>query len=477
MIVRILSRGKSFKGLATYLTHDAEKAKTEERVAWTHTLNLAHDGTEAAVHEMLWTSRNAELLKQEAGIRAGGRATENAVKHLSLNWAPDETPTRAHMIETTEDFLRHMKWQDHQALLVAHDDKEHAHVHVMLNVIHPETGLRLDDGFERRRAQEWALEYEREQGRIYCEQRLENIGEREESPTRPAWMAFKNRQQEFERAENTLRENAADFSDAEENPKIRNTAEWKKLKEFQRHEREEFFAEGKAEFSELRRSIYREVREEFRERWGDYYSARRDGLDAEALATMKAELLADQKAMLDTRRDEACQELRETRDGIYRELLDEQREMRLGLRARQEAGLDNALFFDQIENRHAAKEKSLAFRDAATETGAAQEIGAWNAEAEEISGWPRENHEGVKSGADVADRIGTGIGFGLLAFFEGALDFSPGKPAPKPRPPAEPEARRPNLFEAAFEESRARQQAEREEADREWYRKQQSLGE
>ena len=57
-----------------------------------------------------------------------------------------------------------MKWQEHQALLVAHEDK-HPHVHVMLNVVHPETGLRLDDNFERRRAQAWALDYEREQGR------------------------------------------------------------------------------------------------------------------------------------------------------------------------------------------------------------------------------------------------------------------------------------------------------------------------
>ena len=40
MIVKILSRGKSFKGLATYLTHDPE-AKTAERVSWTRTLNLA----------------------------------------------------------------------------------------------------------------------------------------------------------------------------------------------------------------------------------------------------------------------------------------------------------------------------------------------------------------------------------------------------------------------------------------------------
>ncbi|HEY0256968.1 MAG TPA: hypothetical protein VGC39_05965, partial [Candidatus Methylacidiphilales bacterium] len=96
MIVRILSQGKSFTGLAAYLTHDPD-AKTAERVGWTHTLNLAHDHVPSAVDELIWTSRNAELLKQEAGIRAGGRATENAVKHVSLNWSPQEAPTREHM--------------------------------------------------------------------------------------------------------------------------------------------------------------------------------------------------------------------------------------------------------------------------------------------------------------------------------------------------------------------------------------------
>ena len=122
MIIRILSSGKSFTGAANYLTHDPE-AQTDERVAWTHTLNLANDHVPSAVDEMLWTARNAELLKQEAGIRAGGRATENPVKHLSLNWSPEDHPTREHMIESTEEFLRHMKWQEHQALLVFHSDK------------------------------------------------------------------------------------------------------------------------------------------------------------------------------------------------------------------------------------------------------------------------------------------------------------------------------------------------------------------
>ena len=146
------------------------------------------------------------------------------------------------MIETTEDFLRHMKWHEHQAIFVAHDDKAHAHVHVMLNVVHPETGLRLDDNFERRRAQAWALEYEREQGRIYCEQRLKNPEERENSPPRNIWMAFRENQERIRARRKNLRARDEFLAEQQKNQK---NAEWKILKEIQQAERTEIFCRGK----------------------------------------------------------------------------------------------------------------------------------------------------------------------------------------------------------------------------------------
>src|SRR5258708_17618360 len=218
MIVKIMSSGKSFAGTANYLTHDPE-AQTDERVAWTHTHNLANDHVPSAVDEMVWTARNAELLKQEAGVRAGGRSTENPVKHLSLNWSPEDNPTREHMVETTEEFLRTIRWQEHQALLVAHDDKDYSHVHVMLNAVHPETGLRLDDNFDHRRAQAWALKYEQEQGRVYCEQRLKNPEERENAPPRNIWTAFQENEKKFEQAEKSLQKNEPILLDEQKNHK------------------------------------------------------------------------------------------------------------------------------------------------------------------------------------------------------------------------------------------------------------------
>ena len=468
MIVKILSSGKSFKGLATYLTHDPE-AKTNERVGWTHTLNLANDHVPSAVDEMLWTARNAELLKQEAGIRAGGRATENPVKHLSLNWAPDDKPTREHMIETTEDFLRHMKWQEHQAVLVAHNEKAFAHVHVILNVIHSETGLRLDDNFERRRAQAWALEYERERGHIYCEQRLLNPAEREDAPTRPAWRAFEENQKRFEHAEKLLRNNDAILIGELKKPENASAAEWKKLKEIQRDERQEFFADGKSAFSELRLAIYREVREDYRERWRDLYAAKKNGAD---ISDLKAELVADQKATLEARRDEACTDLRESRNAGYRELLDEQREARLGLRWRQEAGFENALFLQEVESRSVDKNMTAAFREAAGTATSRDDATANDA----FMGWSRNEKSGVKSGADVGANIGTGLGFSAISFLESLVDgFIGARPDPRPRQP-EPELSGPNPFEAGMEDARKQQHdREREEAEGEWLKRQRSL--
>ncbi len=56
MIVRIAKGGTSFKGATEYLTHDP-KAQTTERVAWTHTHNLANEYVPAAVNEMYTTAR------------------------------------------------------------------------------------------------------------------------------------------------------------------------------------------------------------------------------------------------------------------------------------------------------------------------------------------------------------------------------------------------------------------------------------
>jgi hypothetical protein len=458
MIVRILSHGSSFQGLATYLTHDAE-AETAERVGWTHTLNCANDHVlSAVINEMLWTARDAELLKQEAGIRAGGRATESTVKHLSLNWAPDEQPTREHMTATTEDFLRHMHWDEHQAVLVAHTDKDYAHVHVMLNMVHPETGLKLDDAFEKRRASSWAENYEREHGGVRCENRLRNIGEREPAPTRPAWQAFQAVRRDFEEQEQR-RAAQADRETAEPNTEMRGpAAEWEALRKMQRDERLCFFAEGKQAFSEMRGGVFREVREEFRPRWADYYAAKKDGTDGDVLKEMKTTLVNEQKAVLEERRDQAYSGLREEREVIYQELLAGQREHRQGLAARQAAQFDSLDLMDLFRT-DIARPRNDYDRTVTDDQSWRQADSIGQHQAEERTASVSHlygiglGNSSARSGADAGSRIADGFAMAIFQLFEvGANAFSaPSAPEKLPAVPAD------EFFAQAAADARARE--------------------
>ncbi len=367
MIVKIYRSGTSFKGLGQYLTHDP-KAETSQRVAWTHTLNTAHDDVPSAVDEMLWTARSAEFLKAEAGIRAGGRHVEKPVKHFSLNWHPSEEPTREQMIEAVESYVNHMGWAEHEAALIAHEDTRHPHVHVMLNRVNPSDGTALDDGYDKRRSQEWAFRYERLNGQVFCEQRAAPAEEREKAPTRADWEILKNGERQDEAAEIALRKFDASAMESHENRKIIETEEWKFLKAGQKQAREAFFAEGKKEYSEVREQAYREVREIFRDEWREFYEGKRKGkLDEDAAAEIKAELIQRQKTTLTEYRDEYSRLLREEREPAYRDLLAAQRDERADLRDRQEEGLRSPRLLDRDnEDREVADPASL-FQRAALE--------------------------------------------------------------------------------------------------------------
>jgi hypothetical protein len=337
LIIRLLSAGKSFKGLGRYLAHDADKAPTSNRVEWTHTLNLANNEVPEAINEMLWTYRAADQLKRAAGIRPGNHPLKNPVKHFSLGWDRSDPQTREHMIDTAKAYLDHMGWADHQAVIFCHNDR-HPHVHVMLNAVHPETGRALDDGHEWRRSQSFALRYEREQGKIFCGQRLLPEDQREPAPTREAWMKMKEAERQFAHAEAGRMVRAPDYFERGDQPRWQ-AKEWELLRNYQKDQRIEFFAEGKELFREKRNEVFREVREEFRPEWRAYFQARREGTEADRLSEMKADILARQNAELERRRDEACASLLKHRENEYSQLKLRQKEERAELTARQQQGL------------------------------------------------------------------------------------------------------------------------------------------
>ncbi len=180
MIPKINNRGHSFKGVIAYLIHDKDRAETSERLAWSHTENLHTNDPEKAAKLMAWTAMNAEKLKKESGGSAVGRKpSAGEVWHSSLAWALGEDPSIEHQRDTARDYIQKHGLSEHEYMIIGHNDTDHVHAHVVVNLVHPETGKTHDVGLDKRRAQEWALQYEQEHG-LHCQARLDNAEKREQ---------------------------------------------------------------------------------------------------------------------------------------------------------------------------------------------------------------------------------------------------------------------------------------------------------
>jgi hypothetical protein len=173
MVPNISRNGRSFRGAGAYHLHDKPDAnsarpRTSERVAFAVTRNLANADPHAALDEMWRTAEDASHLKARSGVAQTGRKNDTPVKTVSLAWAPGQSPAREEMCRAADSFMKAMGWAEHQALIVAHSDTRHPHLHLIINRVHPDTGRALNDWQERKRSQVWAHDYERRHGAILC---------------------------------------------------------------------------------------------------------------------------------------------------------------------------------------------------------------------------------------------------------------------------------------------------------------------
>lgn len=170
-----LIRGASFKGAAAYLLHD-KNAETSNRVAWTHTRNLASERPDIAWRVMAATALDADRLKAQAGIKNTGRKSNQAVLHLVLSWHPNEAAAldRDQMLAASESALVALGAGERQALIIAHNDSPHPHVHLLVNRVSSEDGRMLPSSKEKLKLSRWAEAYEKSRGPIFCEERVLN---------------------------------------------------------------------------------------------------------------------------------------------------------------------------------------------------------------------------------------------------------------------------------------------------------------
>lgn len=401
MIVRIQASGGSFRGAGQYYLHDKQrdaglsdaaldkslKPSSAGRVWFTETRNCMNNDPFRALDEMWGVADDQAYLKMQAGVKRGGRICEDAVKTLSLSWHKDDQPTPEHMIESADAFMKHMGWDAHQAVLVGHNDTEHRHIHIILNRVNPDSGRTLDDFREQKRAQEWALQYERSQDQVRCEQREINAARQTEKSDERQSSDAKEHKAEAS-AQPSIGAAANDhlphnvimigrpheqaFAAEERVRASQEQSERAELKADQRAEREAFFKHGKDLFKAARHAAYDEVRKDFKAEWQEYYKDEKAAqLAAEAwsqtavshalyfakagqweearaafddrdsirndvardLADRKADLIARQKEDQRQKQDEVCAQLLEVRTVQYQELLQRQRDERAALRA------------------------------------------------------------------------------------------------------------------------------------------------
>ena len=73
------------------------------------------------------------------GVASLNNRCKDAVCHYELAWPPGERPTRPQWEDCALHTMKALGYEGHQFMIVAHDDKKHFHIHIMLNKVHMET--------------------------------------------------------------------------------------------------------------------------------------------------------------------------------------------------------------------------------------------------------------------------------------------------------------------------------------------------
>jgi hypothetical protein len=127
MIVKVQPTRKhssSFKRLHEYLTQEHDAGTGELRLRGDVVLSRNLLGFDTAAAEM-------------QGVAALNDRCKDAVCHYELSWPPEERPTRPQWTDAALHTLKALGYEDHQCMIVAHNDKKHFHIHIMVNKVHP----------------------------------------------------------------------------------------------------------------------------------------------------------------------------------------------------------------------------------------------------------------------------------------------------------------------------------------------------
>lgn len=150
-MIASVSSGRLFRGLARYLARGRD-GDEGDRVAWVEARNLPTRDPEVAAKYM---QADAMVLNDRV---------EKPVYHVALAFHPDDVVTPAMLRRAAGRLLDDLGLSEHQVMIVAHRDRAHPHVHLMVNRVHPETGVAWDRSHDYRRIEASLRAQERELG-------------------------------------------------------------------------------------------------------------------------------------------------------------------------------------------------------------------------------------------------------------------------------------------------------------------------
>ncbi len=125
-MIAVSGSGKSFRSLASYLA-TGRSGEEQDRVAWTTGRNLPTEEPELAATFMRATAAQSDRI-------------EKPVYHIVVSFDPSDPVEQGMMERVADRLLERLGLAEHQAVIVAHRDRDHAHLHIMVNRVHPETG-------------------------------------------------------------------------------------------------------------------------------------------------------------------------------------------------------------------------------------------------------------------------------------------------------------------------------------------------
>ena len=83
-----------------------------------------------------------QVCREETGLDLSGDPAfiVDPVYHLALSFDPGDAVDRAAMEHVADRVIAALGLREHQILIVAHRDRDHPHMHLLINRVHPKTG-------------------------------------------------------------------------------------------------------------------------------------------------------------------------------------------------------------------------------------------------------------------------------------------------------------------------------------------------